>query len=130
MAFHDIENAISVLQTLLPAARTATVNGTTVDIQGFQSAAIIITFGTWTDGTHTPSIQHSTDGTTFTNCDSNSLNTTLSAVSSAAGNGTVQKIGYTGSNRYLRVVMTVTGATIGATSAAMIVRSHAANNPL
>lgn len=130
MATRDIENFASAATSLAPAARTASTNGTTIDLQGYGSAVVLVQFGTWTDGTHTPSLQHSADGTTFTTCDTNSLNGSFTAVSGSGGSNTLQKIGYTGGQRYVRAVMTVTGATTGALSVATIVRGHPAQQPV
>lgn len=130
MATHDLENKVSVAASLNPAARTASANGTAVDLQGFNSAMLVVQFGAYTDGTHTPNLEHSVDGVSYAACDANSLNGTLVAVSSGAGAGTVQKVGYTGGRRYVRAVMTVTGATTGALSAATIVRGHPAQAPV
>ena len=130
MALKDLENRISVVQSLAPAARNATANGTGIDLQGFNSAMVVFNFGTWTDGTHTPSLQHSTDNATWATCDSNSLNGAFVAVSSGAGSNTIQKIGYTGGYRYLRAVMTTSGATTGAAANAVVLRGHPAVGPV
>ena len=50
-----------------------TVDGTsqlvTITINGANDAAVItVSFGNWTDGTHTPSVNQSVDGTTYTPC--------------------------------------------------------------
>jgi hypothetical protein len=130
MSLRDLENNVSVAQSLVPAARTAAGTGTGVDLQGHQSAMVVVTFGAWTDGTHTPSLQHSADGTSYTNCDANSLNGTFTAVSGTAGANTVQKIGYTGGYRYLRAMLTVAGATTGALASASILRGAPAQRPV
>lgn len=130
MAIRDLENALSVAASLNPAARTASANGTGVDVQGYGSVMLLVHFGAYTDGTHTPSLEHSNDGTTYAACDSNSLNGTLVAVNGAGGANTVQKVGYTGGRRYVRAVLTVTGATVGALSSATIVRGHPAQAPV
>lgn len=130
MALKDIENRISVAQSLAPAVRNATANGTSVDLQGYNSAMVVFNFGTWTDGTHTPSLQHSSDNVTFVTCDTNSMNGVFVAVSSGAGSNTIQKIGYTGGLRYVRAVMTVAGATTGAAANAAILRGHPAQGPV
>lgn len=130
MSTRDLENSVSVAQSLAPAARTASGNGTSVDLQGYNSAVVVFKFGTWTDGTHTPSLQHSTDNSTFVTCDTNSLNGSFAAVSGSAGSNTIQKIGYTGGYRYVRAVMTISGATTGALSSAVILRGHPAVSPV
>ena len=130
MTTRDIQNTISPALSLSPAARTASANGTAVDLQGYGAAMILFSFGTWTDGTHTPSVQHSADGTTYVACDSNSLSGSLSAVSNSGGSNTVQKVGYTGGYRYVRAVMTVAGATTGALSTASVIRGRATQQPV
>ncbi len=130
MALKDLENRISVVQSIAPAVRNATAMGTGVDLQGHNSAMVIFNFGTWTDGSHTPSLQHSQDNSTYVTCDTNSLNGAFVAVSSGAGSNTIQKIGYTGGYRYIRAVMTVAGATTGAAANAVVLRGHPAVNPV
>lgn len=118
---------ISPIASLGPAARTATVNGTGVDLATFEGAGVLIVSGTVTDGVHTPSLQESTDNTTFTNVAAGDMDGTFAVLAS----GVNQKVGYVGAKRYLRVVMTITGATTGAVSTALIVRggSHVTPAP-
>jgi hypothetical protein len=130
MALRDLVDHNKVIVSLSPAARNATGTGTVVDMQPYQAAMVAVNFGAWTDGTHTPSLQHSSDGTTYTPCDTNSLSGTFTAVSAAGGANTVQKVGYTGSYRYLRAMMTITGATTGALSCVNIVTSRASQQPV
>ncbi len=131
MTTRDIKNTVSPALSLNPAARSASANGTAVDLQGYASATMVFAFGTWTDGTHTPSLQHSADGSTnWTTCDSNTMSGTLTAVSGSGGSGTVQKVGYIGGYRYIRAVMTVSGATTGAVATAIAVRGRAAAQPV
>ncbi len=130
MALRDMVSKILVKQSLLPAVRVSgTVNGTTIDLRGFDAAAVSVVFGAYTDGVHTPSLQHSTDGTNFTTVSADLLNGAFAAVNGAAGAGSVQTVGYMGNQRYVRVVMTVTGATTGAASAAMIVTGYSRQAP-
>ena len=41
----DLANNISVAQSLAPAVRTADANGTGIDLQGFESATIVVDTG-------------------------------------------------------------------------------------
>lgn len=125
----DIHANINPALTLSPAVRTANANGSTVDLQGFGSAALVVGFGAYTDGTHTPSVQHSDDGSAWTNCTASELDGAFAAVSSGAGANTVQRVGYLANRRFLRVVMTIAGATTGAATMAMVVRSHPTQAP-
>ena len=126
----DLKNNIDVVHSLAPQARTATANGAGVDLQGFDSAVAVFYFGAWTDGTHTPKIQESDDNSVFTDVAAAEQIGSLAAISSAAGNNSVQRAGYLGRKRYIRTVLTLSGATTGAVSAAAVARSHAAIGPV
>jgi hypothetical protein len=129
MAIRDLMNNVKLTASLSPAARAASGTGTAVDLQGYGAAMAVVQFGTWTDGTHTPVLQHSADGTSYTPCDTNSLSGSFTAVSGTAGANTVQKVGYTGSYRYVRGVMTIAGGTSGALSAFGVVTGVATQQP-
>ncbi len=130
MALRDLLRKTLVTASLAPAARTnGTANGTGVDLRGFDAAVITVAFGAYTDGTHTPSVQHSVDGTTYTNVAAADLDGAFSAVNSAGGANTVQSVGYIGAQRYVRAVMTVSGATTGALSAASVIAGSPRNAP-
>lgn len=133
MAVRDLLRILNVSPSLAPAVRVnGTATGTTVDLRGFDGAVIVVSFGAYTDGTHTPSVLQSVDGVTFTACTYGTdldASTNLSAVNSSAGANTVQQIGYIGSQRYLQVVMTTTGATSGAASAASVIAGYPRNAP-
>lgn len=118
----DIRNDISVAQSLAPAARTASADGTGVDLANYDAAVAIIDAGAWTDGSHTFELQESADNTTFTTVDDAQLDGTEPVVDAAADDAQVYEIGYHGAERYLRVSVTVSGATTGAAYGASIVR--------
>lgn len=133
MAIRDLLRNQVITLSLPPAARVnGTATGTTVDLRGFDGAAIMVSFGAYTDGTHTPTVLQSVDGVTFTACvygtdlDGPS---NLAAVSGSAGANTVQQIGYIGSQRYIAVVITTTGATTGALSSASVIAGYPRNAP-
>ena len=130
MASRDLKNYISSTISLSPAARTASANGTGVDRLNADGVVVYAKFGTWTDGTHTPSIQESDDNSTFTNVAAGDLNGAFAAVSSAGGNNTTQEVQYLGVKRYVRGVMTVAGATTGALSAMDVVLGNPRKAPI
>jgi len=122
----DIKQTIDVVNSLTPAARTATANGSGVDLSGFHSAEVAFVVGTITDGTHTPSVQESDDNSTFTAVAAADLIGTLAALAT----GVNQRVGYRGTKRYLRAVSTVSGATTGGVYAGVVVRSDARKQPV
>jgi len=124
----DLEARLDVVQSLVPTgARTASANGTGVDLQGYDGALAIITADTITDGTHTPKLQESDDNSTFTDVGStDQVGTALVAITAAS----VQRIAYIGAKRYIRVVVTVSGATTGGKYAACVVRGYPSRQPL
>jgi len=133
MAIRDLLRTQLVSTSLSPAARVnGTATGTAVDLRGFDGAVITFSFGAYTDGTHTPTVTHSSDGTTYTTCvfgtDLDGA-ADLAAVSSGAGANTIQQIGYIGDKRYVKAVITTTGATTGALSAASVIAGHPRNAP-
>jgi hypothetical protein len=125
----DLKSNIDIVQTLAPAARTAAGTGANVNLQGYDSAVGEFSSGDWTDGTWTPKLQESEDGTTFTDVGTGDLSGAFTAVSGTAGENNVQRVGYIGSKQYLRGFLSGTGTT-GMVSGFNIVRGHAARTPL
>lgn len=113
--------------SIAPVVRTANtaVNGTGVDLQGYEGAYALVHFGTYTDGTHTPKLQESDDNSSFSDVAAGDLLGAFTAAAAAGAANTVQKVGYKGGKRYIRVVLTTAGATSGAGSAALVVRGRA-----
>ena len=115
MGLRDIKNNVSVMPSLVPAARTAAASGTAVDTKGFDSAAFVLETGALTDGAFTFIPQESdttTDGD-FSEVAAGNLDGTLPTVSGndspPTGASAITVIGYKGIKRYLRVRATVTG---------------------
>ncbi len=127
MTVRSISQNVDAVASLHPAARNATGTGAVVDLQGYDAAMVVVGFGAITDGTHTPGLQHSDDGTAFTDAGTDSALQGTFAVGTAT---TVQRVGYLGNKRYVRAMVTVAGATTGALSDAKIVRGHAARKPV
>ncbi|WP_330349577.1 hypothetical protein [Streptomyces sp. NBC_00582] len=124
----DAYNNLLVKNSLTPAARTASANGTTVDraedSSMFEDALVVIPVGTVTDGTHTFEVQDSDDGTSWAAVADTYLQGTEPAVTSSTDE-TVYELGYKGLKRYLRVITTVTGSpSTGGLYAAQVVLSN------
>lgn len=128
MTTRDIESHLDVAQSLVPLRRTATGTGAGVDLQGYDSAMAVFDAGLWVDGTHTPELQDSADGTTF--AVTTAIQGSFAAVVGTATDNIVQRVGYTGAKQYLRGFVTVAGATTGADYGFAIVRGNAHRQPL
>lgn len=122
----DLKSNLDPRTSLAPAARTASANGSGVDLQGFDAALISFVVGTITDGTHTPSVEESTDNSVFTPVAATDLIGSLAALASS----TNQSVGYRGGKRYVRAVSTVAGATTGGVYAAIVVRGRPSQAPV
>lgn len=122
----DMKNNVDLSASINPGAKTADATGAGVDLSGYACAMAIVQAGTRTDGTHTPKLQESSDDVTYTDVDSTDLEGSFSALTS----NSVQRVGYKGAKRYIRVFVTVAGATTGCVFGAAIVRGEPAIAPL
>lgn len=103
---NDIKNSVSVAQTIVPANYQATETGDTVDLAGFDAAAVVITVGAATDTGFSFEVQDSPNDSDWTAVTDDFLDGTEPATAVAAA---VTVLGYHGVERYLRVVATDTG---------------------
>lgn len=121
--------------TLLPAAYTATANGTSVDastpeLSNFRSAMLVVTVGTVTDGTHVFTLEESDDDAAWDTVASEHLQGSAISVTSA-NHEDVFELGYTGHARYLRATVTVSGSPVtGGVYGAVIAMSGARRTPI
>lgn len=108
-------------------ARNATVTGGDVDTKNFGSATAVIDSGTITDGTHTPTLEESDvgGGSGYTTVVAADLQGSFVDVVTDS----IQKVGYIGNKQFIRVVITVAGATTGGVYSANITKSHALGKP-
>ena len=120
MAMFDLVNNIAVEESIAPAAQTANVNGTGIDLRGYNAVAVIVDAGTITDGTHAISLEESDDDSTYTAVAASDLQGSFSNVAS----NTPQKVGYIGTKRYIRAVATVSGATTGGVYGVAVIKGR------
>ena len=110
-------SGLGLIASLVPAVVTATTKGSHADLQGFNSATLIITTGAIAgDGLYVITIQESdttTDGD-FADVDEADL---LGILPAALEADTAYKQGYKGNKRYIRAVITKTSGTSIAASA-------------
>jgi len=109
----SLYNVALAKSSILPAGpRTTTTTGATVDRMtdegGFRSALIVLHVGTVTDGTHTVEVQDSPNNSDWTAVANDFLQGTEPALTSS-NDERMHEIGYTGHQRYLRVVVTASG---------------------
>ena len=118
----DLKNHIDVLASIKPAVYTASQNGTGVDLRGFDRAVCVFESGTVdntdTDETYSPKVQESDDNSTYTDVVAADLEGTLALMV----DDQIQRVGYKGSKRYIRNVMTLSGTTPSFAGRASIVR--------
>ncbi len=120
----DIQNNIQPNQTIKPSSYTASQNGTAVDLQGFSAATAL--FYLWagdftdTDEVYTPKLQSSDDASVWTDVPVAEIEGNLSAVNAFAQEG-MQSVGYKGSRRYLRGVLSIAGTSPSILSSATII---------
>ena len=122
----DLKNSIDVVNSIGPDDYTATISGLGVDLQGFEGAAVVFSVGTVTDGIHSPKLEESDDNSNWNDVALNDQEGTLSDLASDNN----QRVGYKGAKRYLRAVLTVSGATVGAQMAGLVLRGMPHREPV
>lgn len=120
----DLKSHVAPAQSLAPAARTASANGTGVDLANYDSALAVIDVGAWTDGTHTFEVQESDDDVTYTAVAAADLDGAEPVVDGATKDDQIYLVGYRGTKRYVRVAVTAAGTTTGAVYGAEVVRGR------
>jgi len=138
----DLANNISVAQSLAPAVRTADANGTGIDLQGFESATIVVDTGA--EGVTLSSsvkidfiLEDSDDDSTYAAVTSNNLVTDGAVDSSGifltlddnAETPQVASIGYVGGKRYVRVTADFSGThSTGTPLSVSVIKGHPRHN--
>lgn len=139
----DLSNNIVPVVSLAAATRTAAANGTGVDLQGYESATVLVDVGAEGDTLSSSvyfevSLEESDDDSTYTDVAQASIvDGTISSGGiflkldgTANGNpdstGGIFRVGYVGNSRYIRVVLAKTGThSNGTPLGAMVVKGHA-----
>lgn len=123
----------NLAQPALPvSSRIASATGTTVDRHvfenAFRSVGFVVHAGTITDGTHTFAVEVSDDATTWAAADAAHVRGATELTSTSSD--TVGEVGYDGPARYVRLSVTVAGATSGGTYGAVAVLSGGRREPV
>jgi hypothetical protein len=130
----DLKNSIAPAQSLKAtnqADPSVPVNGTGVDLAGYDTAVVLIDAGaiTGAGATLTFEVQHSDDNSTFTAVADADLDG-AEPVISASNDDQIHEIGYRGIKRYLRVAITAkAGTTPTLPVSASVVRGKARKQP-
>lgn len=131
MATRDLKTHLKFAQSLAPAARTASANGTGVDLQDCDSAIVEIALGLWTDGSYTWTVEESTDdGNTdaYAAVAAGDLIGAFTVVDGVDDDNVIQRVGYKGNKRWIRAVVTEAGASpspsTGLVCAATVIKGH------
>ena len=142
----DLSNNINPAVSIINAVKTAAGNGTGVDLQGYESATVLVDVGAEGDTLSWSvyfevSLEHSDDNSTYSDCaQADIIDGTIAAggiflkLDGTTGGdpdtaGGIFRIGYVGGKRYVRVVLAKTGThSNGTPIGAMIVRGHARNS--
>lgn len=119
MAKKDLYSNLGLAHTIAPQFinSNTTITGSEVDLQGYEGALIALHAGTIAGSSsaniYTPEVQESdSSGTGFTAvADADLIGTEATAVHTGGTDNTLKKIGYKGTKRYIRVVLTTTAFT-------------------
>lgn len=128
----DLHTHIAPVVAVAPAVLTATATSAAIDLQGFNSATVVIATGAIAgDGAFSAKLQHS-DTTTAGDFADVPANGVIGETPAALAADAAYKLGYVGGSaghkRFLRVVVTKDGGTSVAASA-VVVLGHAADTP-
>lgn len=124
----DLYSDIGVVAAVVPATLTATNTSAAIDLQGFDSATVIIQTGAiGGSGNFTPSlVECATSGGSYTAVATTDL---IGSFTDPLAASSVYKIGYRGNKRYIKTVLTLNSGT-NIVAGVVVVKSHAANAPV
>lgn len=133
MARNSVFTNVTARQSLPPATRNATANGTGVDrnvgANMHRTAMVLVVTGVITDGTHVIEVQDSDDNVTFAAVADQFLQGTEPTIV-AADDNKLFFIGYIGERRYLRAISTVTPGVTGGLYGADILLGEPRRGPV
>lgn len=121
--------------SLAPVARTANaaVNGTAVDRSQFGNYAraigVVVLTGVVTDGSHAVTLEVSDNNSDWVAATTANLQGSLPTLISTDDN-VIKEFSYNGPERYVRVVITTSGATSGGIFGAIVQLSDARREPI
>lgn len=115
----------------LTIGSNTTTNGIIIDRAGFQALEFGLKMGTITDGAYAVKLEHGDDSGLSDAADVDAAEQLGDADFADTEDDTVKRLGYIGKKRYVRIVVTSTGVTTGATLvAALALLAHASHQPV
>ncbi|MET4698382.1 hypothetical protein ABIE65_001399 [Constrictibacter sp. MBR-5] len=125
----DLSHNVGVVAAVVPQVLSATDTSAAIDLIGFESAMVIINTGAIaSSGNFTATIEES-DTTTSEDFDTVAAADLIGTLPAALAASTVYKVGYTGTKRYIRTVLTKNSGTSIA-AGAVVVKGHAHERPV
>ena len=124
----DLRSKIAAVAATKPAVLAATETSAPIDLQGYNSAVVIVSTGAIAGaGDYTTKLEHSdtTTGGDFTAVAAGDL---LGAFPASLAADSVYRVGYKGPKRYIRAVTTKNSGTSIA-AAVLVVKSNGFNQP-
>lgn len=119
--YHNLSPQVSV--PVLLRNGNATVNGTGIDLTGYEGALVEFIGGTLTDGSLACSLEDSPDNSVWTAVAAADCIDSIASVTLALSeDNLVEKIGYIGKQKWVRAVITQSAATTGGTYGANVIR--------
>ena len=124
----DLHSNVGVVAAVVPATLTATNTSAAIDLQGFNSALVMIQTGAIAGaGDFTPKLTEcATSGGTYTDVAAADLNGTFAASLAASS---VYKVGYRGNKRFIKTVLTLNSGT-SIVAGAVVIKGDAYNGPV
>lgn len=130
---HDLKNNISLVQALAPVVCTADKTATGIDLAGFKTAVVVLNMGVITDGTWALEVQESDAASSgfAAVAAADLIGTEPTGLTTGAGSGgsTVYTIGYKGSKRYIRTVLSQSAAGTGALAGIVVIKGNPDHTP-
>jgi hypothetical protein len=125
----DLYNILDGKIAVAPAAKTAAVTGSGVDLAGYEGATIFVPVGARTDSSFQMVLQESDDASTYTAVAAADIIGSQPLVSGASNYP--YQFGYIGTKRYIRPTFTFKagGASAGVIMGVLIVRGFKRHEP-
>ncbi len=135
---HDLYHNVAVQQALNPVNATATQTSSTIDLQGYNSATVVVALGTAGDTLSgsvfwTLTLQESSDDSSYSAVTTAGLLNGAASyvVNSSSLDKTAYNFAYIGGKRYVQAVITKTGTmTVGTPLAVIGLKGNASKKPV